>query len=120
MAGTYTVTVTDAGGRTAETDVMVMEPSALATTMSSTALTCNGNGSGTATVNVIGGTLLNDTIATQGLITISIDNTGFFGDETTYELVDASNNVVQAGGPFGFGAFTVSAPVLANNGPLHI
>ncbi|MBL0053843.1 MAG: SprB repeat-containing protein [Bacteroidetes bacterium] len=115
-AGTYTVTVTDAGGCTAEIDVMVMEPGALAMNLSSIGLTCNGNASGTATANVIGG-VQGVTMQAQGMLTVSTDNTGFFADETSYQLIDASNNVVLSGGPFGFGAITLSSPVVASNGP---
>ncbi|MBL0053744.1 MAG: SprB repeat-containing protein [Bacteroidetes bacterium] len=75
-AGTYTVTVTDAGGCTAEIDVMVMEPGALAMNMSSIGLTCNGNASGTATANVIGG-VQGVTMQAQGMLTVSTDNPGF-------------------------------------------
>ena len=57
IAGTYIVTVTDANGCTDTASVTLTEPALpLTTTMDSTVLVCNGDGSGTATVTPAGGT----------------------------------------------------------------
>lgn len=53
-AGSYTVTVTDAGGCTANTSVTINQPSAITTTTGFTPATC-GNSNGTATVTPAGG-----------------------------------------------------------------
>ncbi|NJN77566.1 MAG: hypothetical protein HC803_03945 [Saprospiraceae bacterium] len=56
-AGTYTVTVTGGAGCTANTSIVVTQPTtAVTSTISGTNLTCNGNASGTATVVPSGGT----------------------------------------------------------------
>ena len=55
VAGTYTYTVTDAGGCSATTSVTLTEPSALLTSSSATTIICNG-GSATVTVSATGGT----------------------------------------------------------------
>ncbi len=56
IAGTYTVTVTDANGCTATESVTITEPTILTATSSSINVSCNGGSNGTATVNVTGGT----------------------------------------------------------------
>jgi uncharacterized protein (DUF2141 family) len=55
-AGTYTVTVTDANGCTAEGSVTIDQPDALTGTASATSVSCNGGADGTATAEVTGGT----------------------------------------------------------------
>nr|MBK9653592.1 T9SS type A sorting domain-containing protein [Bacteroidota bacterium] len=55
-AGTYTIIVTDAGDCTAETDVTVNEPSAIASNTTHVNVSCNGGSNGVATVYAIGGT----------------------------------------------------------------
>jgi len=56
-AGTYTVTVTDAGGITATSSATITEPTALNTTISSqTNVACFGENTGSLTASVTGGT----------------------------------------------------------------
>ena len=56
-AGTYTVTVTDANGCQDNQTFIVSEPDALGLSISSqTNLSCNGDSTGSATINVTGGT----------------------------------------------------------------
>jgi len=56
-AGTYTVTVTDAGGTTATSSATITEPTALNTTISSqTNVACFGENTGSLTASVTGGT----------------------------------------------------------------
>ena len=55
-AGTYTVTVTDANGCTAQRTFTITQPPVLATTGSQTNVACNGGTTGVAAVNVSGGT----------------------------------------------------------------
>ena len=57
-AGTYDVTVTDHNGFTATNSVTITEPSVLTVSVSGTNLACNGNGSGTVSATVGGGTPL--------------------------------------------------------------
>jgi gliding motility-associated-like protein len=54
-AGAYTVTVGDANGCTASTQVTILQPAPLATTLTTTNPTCNGLANGTATVSFTGG-----------------------------------------------------------------
>src|SRR5678815_4035855 len=54
-AGSYTFTVTDANGCTAQTSVTITEPALLAASSSATAILCNG-GNSTVTVSATGGT----------------------------------------------------------------
>ncbi|MBL0053846.1 MAG: T9SS type A sorting domain-containing protein [Bacteroidetes bacterium] len=56
LAGTYTVTVTDTNGCSASQSATIVEPLALATTMSGSNVTCNGYSNGTASVVATGGT----------------------------------------------------------------
>jgi gliding motility-associated-like protein len=56
VAGTYTVTVTDANGCTHTSLFQVLQPTAITTTTSTTAVLCNGGSTGTATVTPTGGT----------------------------------------------------------------
>ncbi|MEE1898540.1 SprB repeat-containing protein, partial [Flavobacterium rakeshii] len=55
VAGTYTVTVTDANGCTLTQDFDITEPAALTSTPSQTNIICNGNATGTASVVINGG-----------------------------------------------------------------
>lgn len=56
VAGSYTVTVTDANGCTKTNTVSVTQPNGMTLTMSRTPVTCNSGNDGTATVAVTGGT----------------------------------------------------------------
>ena len=55
-ANTYSIIVTDAGSCTAAASYTITEPAAITTTVTGTNVTCNGQGSGTASVAVSGGT----------------------------------------------------------------
>ena len=55
MAGTYTVTVTDANSCTATHTYTITQPTVLATTGTQTGVSCYGGSNGTATVSVTGG-----------------------------------------------------------------
>ena len=55
-AGSYTVTITDANGCTETQSATVLEPTALASTVSSTDALCNGSSDGSSTVSSVGGT----------------------------------------------------------------
>ncbi|MBN9484006.1 MAG: hypothetical protein BGO70_03220 [Bacteroidetes bacterium 43-93] len=56
VAGTYTVTVTDANACAITKNCTITEPTALAASTSQTNVSCNGGSNGTAGVNVTGGT----------------------------------------------------------------
>jgi gliding motility-associated-like protein len=53
--GTYSVLITDANNCTYTTAVTITEPPAITATLSETDVLCNGNGTGTASVNASGG-----------------------------------------------------------------
>ena len=53
--GTYTVTVTDANGCTAGTDIVIMAPPVLIVTISSNDILCHGENNGSATATASGG-----------------------------------------------------------------
>ncbi len=55
-AGSYSVTVTDANGCTANTSASVAEPSALSSSASSSDVSCNGGNDGSASASASGGT----------------------------------------------------------------
>jgi hypothetical protein len=57
LAGTYTVTVTDAKGCVVTQTVTITEPSLLTASTTKTDVSCNGMADGTATVIATGGTL---------------------------------------------------------------
>ncbi|MGR6088625.1 MAG: PKD domain-containing protein [Arcticibacter sp.] len=54
-AGTYSCTITDANGCTGSATATVTQPNAIASTVSSTNVSCNGGSNGTATVVSLGG-----------------------------------------------------------------
>ena len=54
-AGTYNVTVTDAGGCTAQATATLTQPTAVTATIASTNVSCNGGNNGSAAVTVNGG-----------------------------------------------------------------
>jgi hypothetical protein len=56
IAGTYSVTVTDANGCNIVKTVTITEPAALAFTNSQINVSCNGGSNGSATIAVVGGT----------------------------------------------------------------
>ncbi|MHC0442577.1 T9SS type A sorting domain-containing protein [Flavobacterium sp. 3-210] len=56
VAGTYTVTITDANMCQVTQSVTINQPALLTATQSQTNVLCNGGATGTATVNVTGGT----------------------------------------------------------------
>ncbi len=56
IAGSYTVTITDSIGCSAQASVVITQPTALASTNQRTNVTCNGGKNGTITVKVTGGT----------------------------------------------------------------
>ncbi|BFM45408.1 hypothetical protein CFS9_40490 [Flavobacterium sp. CFS9] len=55
-AGTYTLTITDGNGCTKTQVYNILEPAAIATTITGTNVSCNGGSNGTATVTATGGT----------------------------------------------------------------
>ncbi len=89
LAGTYTVTVTDANGCTATTSVTITEPTALSAVISSqTNISCNGSNDGAATVNATGGTAPYTYIWNNGATTASI--TDVLAGNYTVTVTDAN------------------------------
>lgn len=56
LAGTYSVTVTDANGCTSQSGITLTSPSAIAITATGSNVACNGANTGTIIINVTGGT----------------------------------------------------------------
>ncbi len=73
IAGTYSVTVTDANGCTSVSAKIITQPTILNTTITSTNVSCNGGNNGTATVTASGGTTPYTYLWTGGQTTASIN-----------------------------------------------
>ncbi|MCK9467062.1 MAG: T9SS type A sorting domain-containing protein [Candidatus Absconditabacterales bacterium] len=92
-AGTYTVTVTDANGCSATTSVVVaIDPPLIATIPSHTNVLCAGSNTGTATVNVSGGTAPYSYSWSNGQITSMATGLG----AGTYTVTVTDDNGCQA------------------------
>lgn len=133
MAGSYTVTVTDANGCTVEETVAVGQAPAIVLNVSTTAATCGGS-NGTASVNGIGGTGLLSYLWSGGQITSNL-NTLSAGSYTVTATdanactADLVANVSNLGGPqavvlsnadvtcFGGSNGTAEISVSSGNGP---
>jgi gliding motility-associated-like protein len=81
-AGTYTVTVADVKGCTAVTQVTILQPAPLATTLTTTNPTCNGLANGTGTVAFSGGAGLPAFLWQPGLQSGNIVNNLPAGNQT--------------------------------------
>jgi gliding motility-associated-like protein len=75
-AGQHSVTVTDAGGCAIVRSVTVTQPSQLVLTTSGTNLTCAGNGTGSATVSIAGGTAPFNILWSNGATTATVTGLG--------------------------------------------
>jgi len=74
VAGNYSVTVTEGNGCTATATVSVSQPQMLVATTTGTAPLCNGEATGTATVNVVGGTAPYSYVWNNGAGNVSSQN----------------------------------------------
>src|SRR5690606_18499248 len=74
MAGTYTVTVTDATYNTITESYTITEPAAMLATMAKTDITCNFANNGTATVSLTGGTAPYTYFWSSGMTTATATN----------------------------------------------
>ena len=91
-AGTYCVTVTDLNGCTSTCCHTITQPNALVAN-------CGG------------------TFTAPGNLQVNIIGNGFWQDEITWNLKNASNNVILSGGPYGLNTSASSATVPSVNGP---
>lgn len=74
-AGIYTITVTDANGCSKNKTIAITEPTlALSATIQTTDINCSGANTGTASVNVAGGTTPYNYLWSNGVITAQINN----------------------------------------------
>ncbi len=76
IAGSYTVTVSDQAGCSAEATVVVLEPTPLTVTLDTTSITCNGLNDGTARLTPAGGTAPYTYFWTDGTTNSTITNVG--------------------------------------------
>ncbi|MDQ3049914.1 MAG: PKD domain-containing protein [Bacteroidota bacterium] len=94
VAGTYTVTVTDANGCTANATETITSPDSLSAITLSTPVTCYGAADGTASVAVSGGTLPYNYAWSIGGNTATLNNIN--GGTLTVNITDANNCVTTA------------------------
>ncbi|MFK8039696.1 MAG: T9SS type A sorting domain-containing protein, partial [Crocinitomicaceae bacterium] len=87
-AGTYTVTITDTHGCVTTETVVIGEPTALTSTISSTDVLCNGGNDGTATITVTGGVSPYTYLWSNGATTASL--TGLTAGTYTVTATDAN------------------------------
>ncbi len=88
LAGTYTVTITDANGCTTTETVVINEPMPLTSTVTSTDVLCNGGNDGTAMIMVSGGVSPYTYLWSNGATTASI--TGLVAGTYTVTATDAN------------------------------
>ena len=119
IAGTYSVTVTDASGCTATTSATIIEPTALILVTTSTPVTCSGAGNGTGNVLASGGTpaynylwsngatTINATALNPGTYTILVTDGNGCQNSASVIITEPSPLIVSA---------VVSSPILCNGG----
>ncbi len=90
--GTYTVTVSDASGCTAEAIGLITEPTILELVWDSVAATCEGADDGFAAASVAGGTLPYDILWNNGATTLT--QQGLAGDTYTLTVTDSNGCVI--------------------------
>ncbi|MEO8149104.1 MAG: T9SS type A sorting domain-containing protein [Bacteroidia bacterium] len=107
IAGTYTVTVTDASGCTKTASTTITQPSAISCSTTSTNVSCFGGNNGTATVTTSGGTgaltinwntipaqtSLTATGLTAGIYTVTITDINGCTSSCTAEITQPTSSV---------------------------
>ncbi|MBK8845743.1 MAG: SprB repeat-containing protein [Bacteroidetes bacterium] len=88
MAGTYTVTVTDANGCTATCEYTVTEPALLTVSLTPTNVTCLGGSDGSIAANPAGGTMAYSYMWSDGQTTATA--TGLISGTYTVTVTDAN------------------------------
>ncbi|SEQ38085.1 Por secretion system C-terminal sorting domain-containing protein [Neolewinella agarilytica] len=97
VAGTYTVTVTDANGCTEIAEGTVNEPTALTLEGESTDVGCNGDATGTITLTVGGGTApyTYAWAAATGVVVDAMNQTGLAAGDYAVTVTDANNCTIE-------------------------
>jgi hypothetical protein len=93
---TYTLTVKDANGCIASTNVTITEPTALNLQLASTDITCNGDDNGTLSITASGGTTPYLSIKVNDEITTTNDLTSLSPGQYTVQVTDANGCLATA------------------------
>ena len=93
VAGTYTVTVTDANGCSSQATVTITQPTQLVVTATGTNVLCNGNNSGSATSTASGATPAYTYLWSNGQTTANA--TGLIAGTYTIVVTDANGCTAQ-------------------------
>ncbi len=119
MAGTYTVTVTDANGCSDTSSTIIIEPATLlAASVVDSNVTCNGSSDGGATASATGGTMPYTYLWSNSATTASI--TGVMAGTYTVTVIDANGCTNSSSAtitePAGLAALTVVDSNVSCNG----
>ncbi len=118
VAGTYTVTVTDANNCTAQTSAVVSQPAALSLSTLVSDVSCNGGNNGSINLTVSGGTGGYTYLWSNG--SLLQDPTGLVVGTYTVTVTDANNCTAQTSAgvsqPTALSLSTVASNVTCNGG----
>jgi Zn-dependent metalloprotease len=123
-AGTYTVTITDGNNCPAIQQVTITEPTAITASATTTAVVCNGQQNGTATITASGGSGSYTYNWCNGATTTTVQSLG--GGNCDVTITDANNCsvsvvvVIAEPSPVQFATATVNSAAGASNGSIQV